>query len=204
MKNAKDVPSNRWFAMTRLDENRAKVQLALKSGFHWHDVTQLAIWGNHSSTLFPDFFHARIGGKPVSDTITDNTWLETDFIKSVQQRGAAIIQARGVSSAKSAVQGVVDTVRSIIEPTPTEEWHSIALCADGSYGIEKGLISSFPRARTERSWKSCRILCSTNSAKLKSNPPSTNLRKNAPWSVISSHPEIKPSSGPKCWPAAAY
>ena len=190
--------------MTRLDENRAKVQPALKSGFHWHDVTQLAIWGNHSSTLFPDFFHARIGGKPVSDTITDNTWLETDFIKSVQQRGAAIIQARGLSSAKSAAQGVVDTVRSIIEPTPTEEWHSIALCADGSYGSRKDLSPLFPRARTERSWKSCRILCSTNSAKLKSNPPSTNLRKNAPWSVISSHPEIKPSSGPKCWPAAAY
>jgi len=84
VKNAKDVPSNRWFAMTRLDENRAKAQLALKSGFHWRDVTQLAIRGNHSSTLFPDFFHARIGGKPVSDTITDNTWLETDFIKSVR------------------------------------------------------------------------------------------------------------------------
>ena len=154
MKNAKDVPSNRWFAMTRLDENRAKAQLALKSGFHWRDVTQLAIWGNHSSTLFPDFFHARIGGKPVSDTITDNTWLETDFIKSVQQRGAAIIQARGLSSAKSAAQGVVDTVRSIIEPTPAEEWHSIALCADGSYGIEKGLISSFPTGSDGRSWKS--------------------------------------------------
>ena len=154
MKNAKDVPSNRWFAMTRLDENRAKAQLALKSGFHWRDVTQLANWGNHSSTLFPDFFHARIGGKPVSDTITDNTWLETDFIKSVQQRGAAIIQARGLSSAKSAAQGVVDTVRSIIEPTPAEEWHSIALCADGSYGIEKGLISSFPTGSDGRSWKS--------------------------------------------------
>ena len=149
MKNAKDVPSNRWFAMTRLDENRAKAQLALKSGFHWRDVTQLAIWGNHSSTLFPDFFHARIGGKPVSDTITDNTWLETDFIKSVQQRGAAIIQARGLSSAKSAAQGVVDTVRSIIEPTPAEEWHSIARVLTEATGSRKDLSPLFPQAQTE-------------------------------------------------------
>jgi malate dehydrogenase len=125
-------------------KNRAKPQLALKSGFHWRDVTQLAISGNHSRTLFPDFFRARLGGKPVSHTITDNTWLQTDFIKRIQQRRAAIIQARGLSSAKSAAQRVVDTVRSIIEPTPAEEWHSIALCADGRYGIEKGFISSFP------------------------------------------------------------
>ena len=87
MSNAKDVPADRWFAMTRLDENRAKAQLALKSGFHWRDVTQLGIWGNHSSTLYPDFFNARIGGKPVADVITDGAWLETDFITSVQQRG---------------------------------------------------------------------------------------------------------------------
>ena len=144
MNNASEVSSDRWFAMTRLDENRAKAQLALKSGFHWGDVTRLAIWGNHSSTLFPDFFNARIGGKPATEVITDSTWLETDFIKSVQQRVAAIIQARGLSSAKSDAQGVVGTVRSIIEPTLSEDWHSIALCADGSYGIEKGLICSFP------------------------------------------------------------
>ena len=144
MRNAKDVPADRWFAMTRLDENRAKAQLALKSGFHWRDVTRLAIWGNHSSTLFPDFFNARICGKPVTDTIADGGWLETDFIEGVQQRGAAIIKARGLSSAKSAAQGAVDTVRSIIEPTVEEDWHSIALCADGSYGIEQGLICSFP------------------------------------------------------------
>jgi malate dehydrogenase len=144
MSNAKDVPADRWFAMTRLDENRAKAQLALMSGFHWRDVTQLGIWGNHSSTLYPDFFNARIGGKPVTEVITDSAWLETDFIKSVQQRGAAIIQARGLSSAKSAAHAALETVRSIIEPTPAGEWHSVALCADGSYGIEKGLICSFP------------------------------------------------------------
>jgi malate dehydrogenase len=159
MKNAKDVPSNRWFAMTRLDENRAKAQLALKSGFHWRDVTQLANWGNHSSTLFPDFFHARIGGKPVSDTITDNTWLETDFIKSVQQRGAAIIQARGLSSAKSAAQGVVGYGALNHRAYARRRMAQHSACADGSYGIEKGLISSFPTGSDGRSWKSCRILC---------------------------------------------
>jgi malate dehydrogenase len=95
MNNAREVPSDRWFAMTRLDENRAKTQLALKSGSHWRDVTNVAIWGNHSSTLFPDFFNARIGGKSAYEVISDREWLETNFIKTVQQRGAAIIQARG-------------------------------------------------------------------------------------------------------------
>lgn len=144
MNNAKDVPADRWFAMTRLDENRAKAQLALKSGRHWRDVTRTAIWGNHSSTLYPDFFNARIGSQPVTDVITDRAWLETEFIKNVQQRGAAIIQARGLSSAKSAAHAALETVRSIVEPTPAGEWHSAALCADGSYGIERGLICSFP------------------------------------------------------------
>lgn len=142
--NAKDIPDDRWFAMTRLDENRAKTQLALKAGRHWRDVTNLAIWGNHSSTLYPDFFNAKIDGKPVTDVIQDQAWLEGDFIKSVQQRGAAIIAARGLSSAKSAANGVVDTVRSIIEPTAPGDWHSVAIYSDGSYGVEKGLITSFP------------------------------------------------------------
>jgi malate dehydrogenase len=107
MNNGREVPSDRWFAMTRLDENRAKTQLALKSGSHWRDVSNVAIWGNHSSTLYPDFFNARIGGKPVIDVISDREWLETTFIKTVQQRGASIIQARGLSSAKSAAHGRV-------------------------------------------------------------------------------------------------
>ncbi|HEY5744192.1 MAG TPA: malate dehydrogenase [Terrimicrobiaceae bacterium] len=144
MSNAPSVPTDRWFAMTRLDENRAKTQLALKSGTHWRHVSNMAIWGNHSSTLYPDFFNARIAEKPAPEVITDKQWLETDFIKSVQQRGAAVIQARGVSSAKSAAHGAVDTVRSIINATPEGDWHSMALCSDGSYGIEKGLICSFP------------------------------------------------------------
>ena len=144
MNNAKEIPPDRWFAMTRLDENRAKTQLALKSGSHWRHVTNVAIWGNHSSTLYPDFFNARIEGKPATEAITDRQWLETDFIKAVQQRGAAVIQARGVSSAKSAAHGAIDTVRSIIYATPEDDWHSVALCSDGSYGIEEGLMCSFP------------------------------------------------------------
>jgi malate dehydrogenase len=144
MNNAKQVPSDRWFAMTRLDENRAKTQLALKSNSHWRHVSKMAIWGNHSSTLYPDFSNARIDGKPAPETISDSQWLENDFIKAVQQRGAAVIQARGVSSAKSAAHAAIETVRSIINATPEDDWHSVALCSDGSYGIEKGLICSFP------------------------------------------------------------
>jgi malate dehydrogenase len=144
MNNGRDVPSDRWFAMTRLDENRAKTQLALKAGSHWRQVSNVAIWGNHSSTLYPDFYNARIDGKPATEVIDDREWLETTFIKSVQQRGAAIIQARGLSSAKSAAHGAVESVNSIVNATPGEDWHSVALCSDGSYGIEKGLICSFP------------------------------------------------------------
>ena len=144
MNNAKQVPSDRWFAMTRLDENRAKTQLALKSNSHWRHVSKMAIWGNHSSTLYPDFFNARIDGKPAPEMISDSQWLESDFIKAVQQRGAAVIQARGVSSAKSAAHAAIETVGSIINTTPEDDWHSIAICSDGSYGIEKGLMCSFP------------------------------------------------------------
>jgi len=142
--NAPDVPSDRWFAMTRLDENRAKTQLALKAGAHWSEVTNLAIWGNHSSTMFPDFFNARIAGKMVTDVITEQAWLEGDFLKIVQQRGAAIIKARGLSSAKSAAHAAVETIRTIVTPTPDGDWNSVALLSDGSYGVEKGIISSFP------------------------------------------------------------
>lgn len=144
MNHAKGVPSDRWFAMTRLDENRAKTQLALKSGRHWSEVTNLAIWGNHSSTMYPDFYHAKIAGAPASEVIGDEAWLKGDFIKTVQQRGAAIIAARGLSSAKSAAHAVVETVRSVVEPTAAGDCHSIAICSEGQYGIEKGLITSFP------------------------------------------------------------
>jgi malate dehydrogenase len=144
MKNAPSVPENRWFAMTRLDENRAKSALAHRAGEHTRDVTKLAIWGNHSSTLYPDFENALINGDPVSKYIPDRTWLEGDFIKDVQQRGAAIIAARGLSSAKSAAHAAIETVQSLREKTPENDWHSVALASDGSYGVEKGLICSFP------------------------------------------------------------
>lgn len=144
MNNATGVPSDRFFAMTRLDENRAKSQLARKAGVHQSQVTNLAIWGNHSATQYPDFTQAKIGGRPVTEVISDSSWLEGEFISTVQQRGAAIIKARGASSAASAANAALDTVKSLITPTPAGDWHSVAVCSDGSYGIEKGLMTSFP------------------------------------------------------------
>src|SRR6201984_420026 len=121
MNNAKGVPGNRWFAMTRLDENRAKSQLAAKASKHVTEVTNLAIWGNHSATQYPDFYNAKISGKPVFAVITDEEWLKGPFISTVQQRGAAIIKARGSSSAASAANAVVDTVCSLTNPTPARD-----------------------------------------------------------------------------------
>lgn len=152
--SAAGIPENRFFAMTRLDENRAKSQLADKAGVHVTDVTNLAIWGNHSSTQYPDFTLAKINGKPVTEVITDTEWLQNDFITTVQQRGAAIIKARGASSAASAASAAVDTVRSLVTPTPEGDWYSVAVCSDGSYGIEKGLMFSFPiRTKADGSWE---------------------------------------------------
>jgi len=136
--------SSRWHAMTRLDENRAKSQLAKKSGTDVTAVTNVAVWGNHSATQYPDFYNAMIGGRPVTEVITDEAWLKGEFISTVQQRGADILKARGLSSAASAASAVVDSVRSLVEPTAAGDWHSVCLCSDGSYGVEAGLISSFP------------------------------------------------------------
>ena len=144
MNNAKQIPSDRWFAMTRLDENRAKAQLAHKAGVDVTAVTNMTIWGNHSATQYPDFYNAKINGHPANEVIPEEAWLKRDFITTVQQRGAAIIKARGLSSAASAANAVVDTVRSLITDTPKEEWHSVALCSNGEYGVERGLICSFP------------------------------------------------------------
>jgi len=148
MNNAPDVPRDRFFAMTRLDENRAKAQLAKKAGTDVTTVSNVAIWGNHSATQYPDFYNARINGKPATALITDETWLKGEFISTVQQRGADIIKARGSSSAASAANAVVDSVYSIIEPTPGGDWHSVCVCSDGSYGVEKNLICSFPVRRS--------------------------------------------------------
>ena len=144
MNNAPEVPRDRFFAMTRLDENRAKSQLARKAGVDVTAVSNVTIWGNHSSTQYPDFYNAKINGRPAPQVITDEAWLKGEFISSVQQRGAVIIKARGASSAASAANAVVDSVRSMLEPTPAGDWHSVCICSDGSYGVEAGLISSFP------------------------------------------------------------
>jgi malate dehydrogenase len=144
LSNAPEVPRDRWFAMTRLDENRAKSQLAKKAGVEVTAVSNMGVWGNHSSTQYPDFTQARINGRPASESIRDEAWLKGEFISSVQQRGAAIIKARGASSAASAANAIVDSVGSIIHPTAAGDWHSVCLHSDGSYGIEPGLICSFP------------------------------------------------------------
>ncbi len=148
MNNAKSIPSNRWYAMTRLDENRAKSQLAIKAGQPVSSVKDMIIWGNHSATQFPDFENAKINGKKLTDVITDRAWLEGDFMKTVQQRGAAIIAARGMSSAASAANAAIDTVHALTHPG--SEIHSVAVCSDGSYGVDKGLMFGYPiRTKSE-------------------------------------------------------
>jgi malate dehydrogenase len=134
--------------MTALDENRAKSQLANKAGTAVRDVTNMTIWGNHSATQYPDFTNALIKGKPARQVIDDEEWLQGDFIKTVQQRGAEIIKARGASSAASAANAALDTITSIINPTPQGDWFSAAIPSDGSYGIPEGLIFSFPLRST--------------------------------------------------------
>ncbi|MEX2382028.1 MAG: malate dehydrogenase [Opitutales bacterium] len=153
MNNGSKIPANRWFAMTRLDENRAKTQLAIRSGVPVTDVSNIAVWGNHSPTMYPDFYNARISKVPAVQFIDDLPWFRDTFIPTVQQRGAAIIKARGASSAASAANAVVDTVRSLTQPTPAGDWHSVAVCSDGSYGVEKGLISSFPIRSDGKNWE---------------------------------------------------
>ncbi len=142
--NAPDVPDDRWFAMTRLDQNRAETQLARKAGVPVASVTNVAIWGNHSSTQYPDFENARIDGRPAPEVIADLEWLQGDFITTVQQRGAKIIEARGASSAASAANAVVDSVRSIARPTPAGGTESLAVVSHGEYGTPEGLIFGFP------------------------------------------------------------
>lgn len=142
--NAPDVPADRWFAMTRLDENRAKSQLARRAGVPVASVSNLAIWGNHSATQFPDFANAQIDGKPATEVIDDTTWLEGDFITTVQKRGAAIIEARGLSSAASAASAAIDSVVSIRSATAPGDWTSLAVPSNGEYGVPAGLQFGFP------------------------------------------------------------
>lgn len=144
MNNAKGIPADRFYAMTSLDENRAKAQLAQKAQVDVTSVKNLTIWGNHSATQYPDFYNALINGKAVPDVISDHEWLKGDFIKTVQQRGAAIIKARGLSSAASAANAAIDGIRSLVTETPSGETFSMCLASNGEYGVDKGLIFSFP------------------------------------------------------------
>ena len=139
-----NIPAKNFFAMTMLDENRAKAQLAQRAAVAVDQVKNVAIWGNHSATQYPDFYNATIGGRPVTERITDEGWLKGAFIETVQKRGAAVIKARGLSSAASAANAVIDTVREITTPTPAGEFFSAAVSSDGSYGIEPGIMFGFP------------------------------------------------------------
>lgn len=144
LSNAPDIPKNRFNALTRLDHNRAKAQLAAKAGVTVSEVTNVTIWGNHSATQYPDVFNARIGGKPAAEVINDQNWVESEFLPKVQQRGAAIIEARGASSAASAANATLEAARTWLTNTPQGDWVSMAVPTDGSYDIPEGLISSFP------------------------------------------------------------
>ncbi|HEX7520796.1 MAG TPA: malate dehydrogenase [Acidimicrobiia bacterium] len=151
--NAPDVPADRWFAMMRLDENRAKSQLAHKAGVRVRQVTNMACWGNHSATQFPDYAHARIDGTPVPEAITDTEWLQGPFIETVQKRGAAVIEARGASSAASAAHAAIDSVNSVWQATAEGDWHSLAVASRGEYGVPEGLQFGFPVRSDGKSWK---------------------------------------------------
>ena len=148
MNNAPRVPKDRFFAMTSLDELRARTQLAKKAGVDVSELTQMAIWGNHSATQFPDFAHAKIGGRPVPEVIKDKAWLEGEFITTVQNRGTEVIKTRGASSAASAANAAITGVYNLTHDTPAGEWYSVCRCSTGEYGVDPGLIFSYP-SRTE-------------------------------------------------------
>jgi malate dehydrogenase len=142
--NGRDIPAERWTAMTRLDHNRARNALAKKAGVADEDVTCVTIWGNHSNTQYPDFTNAKIKGTPATEVITDRNWLETTFVPQCQNRGAAVIKARGSSSALSAANGALDHVKSLLQATPANDWLSAAVVSNGEYGVPKGLVFSYP------------------------------------------------------------
>jgi malate dehydrogenase len=153
MNNAPDVPRERFTAMTRLDHNRAVAQLARKADCEVTDITNLAVWGNHSTTMYPDVFNAKIRGRNAAEVVDDQDWLENDFLPTVAKRGAAIIDARGASSAASAANAAIDHVRDWVQGTESGDWVSMAVPSDGSYDVEEGLISSFPCATSDGEWK---------------------------------------------------
>ena len=152
MNNAPNIDNRRFTAMTRLDHNRAKAQLAMKAQVPITEVQRMTIWGNHSATQYPDVFHAQVRGAGAAELINDQAWIEGDFIPTVQQRGAAIIEARGLSSAASAANAAIDHVRDWMQGTPGGDWVSMAVCSDGSYGVPEGLMSSFPCTTANGEW----------------------------------------------------
>jgi malate dehydrogenase len=152
MTNAPDIPRERFSALTRLDHNRAISQLARKTGAAVTDIKKMTIWGNHSATQYPDVFHAEIGGKNAAEVVNDQAWIENDFIPTVAKRGAAIIDARGASSAASAASATIDAARDWLLGTPEGDWVSMAVLSDGSYGVPEGLISSFPVTTKDGNW----------------------------------------------------
>jgi malate dehydrogenase len=151
--NAPDVPAERWFAMTRLDENRARIQLAKKAQVPVAAISNVGVWGNHSTTQYPDAANARIAGLPVFEVISDHGWLKGKFVEIVQKRGAAVIEARGASSAASAANAVVDSVISIRTPTPWGDWHSLAVVSHGEYSVPEGLQFGFPVRSDGEHWE---------------------------------------------------
>ena len=152
MNNAPDIPDEQFTAMTRLDHNRAMSQLAAKTGASVNDIKKMTIWGNHSATQYPDLFHCEVDGKNAAAQVDDQTWLEDDFIPTVQKRGAAIIAARGASSAASAASAALDHMRDWALGTPDGDWVSMAVPSDGSYGVPEGLLSSFPCTTADGKW----------------------------------------------------
>jgi malate dehydrogenase len=153
MNNADGIAPERFTAMTRLDHNRAKAQLAAKVGCSVNDITHMTIWGNHSATQYPDLFRAQVNGKVAAEVIGDQAWIENDFIPTVQKRGAAIIEARGASSAASAASAAIDHMHDWIHGTPEGDWVSMAVPSDGSYGVPEGLLSSFPCTCRDGRWE---------------------------------------------------
>ncbi|MGI8434400.1 MAG: malate dehydrogenase [Nocardioidaceae bacterium] len=152
MSNAPDIPAERFSALTRLDHNRALAQLAAKTRTSVNDLSRMTIWGNHSATQYPDIFHADVGGRNAAEAVDDQQWLEDEFIPTVQKRGAAIIEARGASSAASAASATTDHARDWLQGTPEGDWVSMAVASDGSYGVPEGLISSFPVTTAGGRW----------------------------------------------------
>jgi malate dehydrogenase len=152
MSNAPDIPRERFSALTRLDHNRAISQLAKKTGAAVTDIKKMTIWGNHSATQYPDVFHAEVGGKNAAEVVNDQAWIENDFIPTVAKRGAAIIDARGASSAASAASATTDAARDWLLGSPDGDWVSMAVVSDGSYDVPEGLISSFPVTTKDGNW----------------------------------------------------